>query len=409
VETDTKVAQRVPEALSDALEQRFNLVKDQFDQIDADADARITGWRYATDSAFELRAEFYRRFNQKPGTLIDDEPLDAYIYTAYGFDDQDRIICSAIFQSEDFPRIYDYYDYGDNYIDFAEFGYVWDTQTYRLSKVGRVVRSAEDRPLHYAEYSQEQGRKQLYFEGVQYDEAGRITRVSCVHQGYPEPLGDSLTEHIFEYDDHTLKRIVARGVARDAAPASPDYVMYEAPRPGDTPDSLFDAARSSLKSAIIEQLKGLDAAIREKGPFYNLIISYDAVADDGLLLLLNTEAQRQQWEQSTDDRSYGALQLDSLTGPQNAMLYAEIQHHPDDYARFLRENRRDEQWDRIRELLCAVARDLNDVDWSAHFQTTDDFIVFASDYEAMNDVEDDIRDCVPDSKLKLLRARGLID
>jgi hypothetical protein len=450
------MAKTVQDDLFDQLEARFNTAKDQFQQIDTNADMRIKHWRYAKDSVFELRVEYYRRFNTKAGKLVEDELLHELIYTAYGFDDQDRIICSAVFQSEDNPRIYTYYDYADDHIGFAEFGIVWDTQTYQLSKVGRLVKSSDDRPLHYADYAQAAGQKQRFFEEYHYDETGRITRISAVHQYRPaqftdeeqrwleyahhqqeqiarmflseeqasavlEPFDESLkklgssnydivNEDIFEYEGQTLKRIVQRAshTLKDGSQPQ-EYILYEAPRPGETADMLFDAARISLKAAIIDRLKQLDAAVRQKGPFYNLIVSYDAVADDGLLLTLNIQRQRALWEKSTDESGYDSLALDSVRLPQDAVPHIGIWDLPEDYARFLRDSRRDDQWERIRQLVCAVAKELNDHDWRAMFPITEDFIVIASDYEALEDIRDEIRACVPEAKLAILRARGLID
>src|SRR5262249_34672719 len=133
--------------------------------------------------------------------------------------------------------------------------------------------------------------------------------------------------------------------------------------------------------------------------------SYDAVADDGLLLTFGAEEQRAVWERETDERTYRSLIYHQLGWHSDSI---EIWELSGDYERFMRTRRRDRQWDEIRKLLNQVARDLNDVNWDEMLNTTDDFIMFAHDYEAMEDVEDEIRACVPEDKLRILRAKGLL-
>jgi hypothetical protein len=167
---------------------------------------------------------------------------------------------------------------------------------------------------------------------------------------------------------------------------------------------LTEAARTSLIGTVVEHISALDPAQRQ-ARFYCLVLSYDAVADDGLLLTLGEESLR-------DARVQGAPEYGS--GPYPPSLWhehtsIEIWQLPDDYARFLRDYRRENRWEAIRALVSRAARELNDYPWDGILNTTDDFIVYASDYEALEEPDDEIRACVPEHKLRMLREKGLLD
>ena len=182
-------------------------------------------------------------------------------------------------------------------------------------------------------------------------------------------------------------------------------LIYELPPEGETDELLTMVARQDLRQYVIERLKQLEAAERPQTPVYCLVLSYDAVADDGVSLRLGEFAQREAWAQETDEYNYRSLIFHSYMTDQ---VFIHISPLSDVYERWLRTYRRDHRWQDIRQLINQVARDLNDQDWGGIFDTTDDFIVFASDYEAMEDVHDEIRNCVPANKEQLLIAKGLL-
>lgn len=429
------MAENTREAQFNELQQRFASL--DYQRLDADADARITRWRYAEQSVFELRADYFRRFNANLGKLLDDEPVNAFMFYAYGYDAQDRIIYAARFQTEEMPRICTFFDYGDGHIDLAAYNITLHTDRYHLQKVGRLAQP--QKPLHYAEYVQAVGQGRHLFEAYHYDERGRIARISSFHSTHPRPLGEeaqrrwqdameqqrtmapmlgtedllekmmpqfdealshiqrpssSESEESYEYEGETLMRIVSGDNAD---------IIFEAPRAGETDESLFEAARASLRTTIMEHLLEFDK--RQQMRVYNLVLSYDAVADDGLLLVFGQESHRAAWERETDDHSYASLVFHNLAVPPEAI---EIWELPGDYARFLRDYRRNARWDDIRSLFVRIARDLNESDLTGILNTTDDFIVFPNDYEAMQSPEAEILACVPEDRLRILRVRGLL-
>lgn len=440
------------DALFKELAQRFNALKTGgYARLDAEADANIKRWRYATSPAFDLRVNSLRRFNQEPGVLVDEEPTDAYMFYAYGYDSADRVIYSADFQTEEVPRLCSFYSYTPEYIEVAGFAVQMLTENFYLQWVGRLVSKPNERPILYASYGDGQGGEARSVEVYHYDDKGRVARVVSTTITKPPSLMGEMgkgfekmmdqqrlmaqmfgtedqlpefekimrtalsqsrnyqIEETYEYDGDELKRIVTRTseVYADGTVApSRDYTIYEAPRPGETDEQLFGAARTSLHDAIIDHVIRFDPILRQNMSMYNLQLSYDAVADDALMIFFGTQKQREKWEATTDERTYQNLVFSASVWDE---AYTTLSDLPEDYARFLRKFRHEERWDDIRRLLVQVARDLNRYDWSKLLMTTDDFIVLADDYEAMEDIETVVKDCAPEEKIQILRAKGLLE
>lgn len=438
------------------LQTRFDSLKDAYQRLDSQADQHITRWRYALDSAFELSADHFRRSNTIPAALVDDELVNAPMFYAYGYDSQDRVVYSAVFQMEPDPRVSSFYEYQpDGTIELVEYGHELYTTHYHLVKVARLVHPLGEKPLRYAAQTQQEGRAIQFLETYHYDAQGRLARVTSTQHSVPRPwsnkaqqgwnkamdqqrtlarmlgtedklpqfeelVGNMLnhqvhieSEEIYEYKGDVLKRIVSR--SSDAAPGSQprERIIYEAPRAGETSESRFEAARLSLRAAVLDHIHQFDPHKREQTVYYNLVLSYDAVADEALSIELGTEMQRQAWEKETDEYSYESLVFHLLDWTYQSGG-VPLQHHivisvlPRDYERFLENSRREKAWDLVRDLLNRVARDLNDQNWEGILRTTDDFIVYASDYEALDPVNDEIVACVPRPKLKILRDKGLL-
>lgn len=439
-------------ALFKELAQRFKaLKKTGYARLDAEADANIKRWRYAERAAFDLQVDGLRRAGEEPGVFIDEEPTKAYSFHAYGYDSADRIIYSAEFQMEEVPRLCSFYSYTPDYIEAADFAVQIYTENFHLQRVARLVGKPGEPPTLYANYGDGQGGEANTVELYQYDDKGRMARIVSTTATTPPPLTgemgsrfenmmdqqrrmaqmlgtesqmpdfekivrtaltkgrDYQTEHIYEYDGDNLKRIISRSTEvygdGEAVPTQ-SHTLYEAPRPGETDEQLFEAARSSLHDAIIDHVVRFDPALRQQMPMYNLSISYDAVADDGLMIIFGTQKQREKWEATTDERNYHNLVFSASVYD---VEYTSLWELPEAYDRFLRNFRKKHRWDDIRKLLVQVARDLNRYDWSKLLITTDDFIVFADDHEAMEDIETVVIDCAPEEKIQILRAKGLLD
>lgn len=447
------MSEAIQERLYTELKTRFESLRDESDKgyqrLDEAADARIVRWRYAEQSAFELQADFFRRFNEKPGEMIDEEPISAHNYFAYGYDAQDRIVYAANFGIEELPLISTFYEHDEGYIEAAEYRREQWQEHYRLYEVSRLATQPPDaRPAHHARYGITGIHTLFSSETCHYDNTGRLMRISTSHRYGSQPLSGedrrrwqhgidqqrqigkmlgmeesaeqfidhlqnmmtippngSVQEEIYEYEGDVLKRIVSQQTVAMSDNETRTYqnFHYEARNPDETDEVLFEAARTSLRDSVIAHVAEFDAEDRQQTQVYCLSIAYDAVADDGLLLALGTEDQRKAWEQETDKYAHRLLLY------YNFDWIVELWDLPRDYQRFINEFRRDERWNEIRNLFVRVARDLNDHDWKGILNTTDDFIVFAKDYESHTDIAIDIRACIPEAKLHMLEEKGLLD
>lgn len=446
------MSEEFQERLYNELKTRFESLRDEGDKgyqrLDEEVDARIVRWRYAEQSAFELRADFFRRFNTKPGELVDEEPISAYNYYAYSYDSQDRIVYEANFGTEELPLTSTFYEHGEGFIEAAEYRREHYRENYTLSEVSRLVTQPPDaKPAYHAHYLDIASWTHFSFETYHYDDSGRLMRISASHQNYPQPLSGeaqqrwqhgidqqrqmgkmlgmeeaaeqfidhlqnmmtippngSVQEEIYEYEGDVLKHIVSHQTVAMSENETRTYhdIRYEPRNPDETDEVLFEVARVSLRDAVIAHANKFDEEDRQQTPVYCLSIAYDAVADDGLILALGTEAQRKAWGEETDEHTYRSLRY------YNFNPTVEFWDLPRDFQRFMNEFRRDERWDEIRDLHIRVARDLNDHDWTGILDTTDDFIVFANDYESHTDIAINIRACVPEAKLRILEDKGLL-
>lgn len=447
------MSENIQERLYNKLKTRFEGLSDEGDKgyqrLDEVADARIVRWRYAEQSAFELQDDFFRRFNTKPGELVDEEPISAMHYYAYGYDAQNRIVYAAQFHFEELPFISTFYEHGDGFIEAAEYRREHYREDYRLSEVSRFVMQQPDaKPAHHARYSTGGIRTAYSVESYHYDDAGRLSRIASASRYDPQPFNDeaqrlwqhgidqqrqmakwfgteeqteqfiaslqnavnvtpdeSSEEEIYEYEGDILKRIVSHhtSVTPDNETQTYDRIAYEIRNPDETDEALFEAARVSMRTQIIKSVMAFSQQDRLQRRIYNLSVSYDAVADDGFLLTLGMEDRRQVWEEITDSFTYMSLYYFDLEP------HRDVWDLPRDYQRFLDIYRYDQRWDEIRDLHIRVARDLNDYDWTGILNTTDDFIVFAHDHERLEDIHDCIRACVPEAKVRILEEKGLLD
>jgi len=432
-----------PDALFAELEARFDALKVTLNLLDAEAEANIVRWRYSVESAFELQADFYRRFNETPGTLLDDEPSEAYTFYAYGYDAQERIIYAALFQSEAEPRLCSFYSYGENVIEVAEFGIELYVGRYHLGKVGRLRLGMDERLQDYTACVAGEGRANFLFEGYHYDERGRLARVVMINQARPRPLSAEAqsrwdhaldqqrqmakmlgteeqwsaqfepmvnqavfqatnyrTETIYQYDGDTLKSIITEDPDR----LNP-RVVYEPPREGETDEQVRKAARASLRVEVLHQILQIDVETRQETRWCNLEVYFDAVAGDSMLLTLVPEVVQQEWERVTLERSYRSFVWE--IGADKRFIQVSFSP-PREYERFIQRARLDDKWDEIRMVVYAAARDLNTENWDGLLNVTDDFIVFGNDY-LTEDPHEEIRASVPEDKLRILRAKGLIE
>ncbi len=425
------------------LELAFQGYADQYDQLDAANEQRITYWRYATRPAFDLRYDYLRRSDVAPGVLAEVELVAESVYYAYGFDAQDRIVNESFFSVEDFPQSCIFYTYPEGHTDLVQFERQPFSEGYTLTRVGRLLHPDSAQPLIFAEYAVDlMGSQNRTLESYTFDAAGRPVLITIAKQSdvridttklsgintdgigislstpanpqgiqifapMPKsvknqiPLGnfESVIHAVYEYEGDRLLRIVERDPDGTLQPR----VLYKAPHPDDTEQSLYESAYVSLRQAILDQIRTFEPNDEDRRMFC-IVIDYDTVAGDNLGIALLPQSQRTQWEQEADPRSYNALNFLTFEGAYLFSIFmpSEASHS------YIHAMRREDRWDDIRTLINHVARDLNDFDWTPYFEPADDFIVFALDPQFFFDVTKDILGCIPNATADLLRERGYL-
>jgi hypothetical protein len=382
------------EAWREALQARFTALQDAYQQLDAEADAQIVRWRYATKSAFDLRVDYHRRFNEKIGTLLDDEPAYERHYYAYGYDTQDRVVYAAFFYTEEMPRGAHYYRYGKHWIEEVVFHLVHHTEDYRLSQVARLEQDTDGKPVRYTAYNV-YSTPAFGGELYTYDAENRLARVDAFWQE-SEQIARSEYSYLYEYEGDTLKRIYM-------PTPDGDRLCYAQPNPDGTYDMLFEAARLNLYAYVLCFLRQQQISRR----IYMLELYFDAVAGDNLSLVVGGQTQRKEWLRYTDNRTYRDL-IDAIDARVEGNFLILPSPLPASYDRFVRVMRYADNWEAIRTLHYQVAQALNRADWEGILNITDDFIVYASDYLTMQSpsLHAQLHASVPPDKLQKLRAKG---
>jgi hypothetical protein len=183
------------------------------------------------------------------------------------------------------------------------------------------------------------------------------------------------------------------------------YPIYWNPASGETIESLF----KSMHKRLLDLIPKAVAKAKIKEPAYCLAIAYDAENDElPPILGVGLEKERQHWI-ATEGK-------DAKARIWNPAEYARYEDGtldidgPDlerDSERFLQMVLMKEALHIPQKLLNTVAADLNKRNWKGILNTTDDFVVFATDLEG-DDLKKNIKDGVPEKKRKLLKSRRLV-
>jgi hypothetical protein len=175
---------------------------------------------------------------------------------------------------------------------------------------------------------------------------------------------------------------------------------------GLTLQSLSDEIRKSLASAVIKTA----SRARIKDAVYCLVLAYDGEGN-GIFPVeigFGLEVERQEW-----------LSKHGPTARQKIWNPAEFKHYGKKPTQ-LRDKRLDKLSSMLnqelerrgsdapaRRLVNEVAAKLGKADWSGRLNTTDDFVVYAVDFE-LGDLKKNLKFSVPGERLKKLKAAKLL-
>ncbi len=431
-------------ALFLALRDRYHTLTTDFDLLHAAVRAEISHWRYALGTAFELRADYAYRYDEheeKPGPFQSTEPGAAQVYHSYGLDAQGRIVYDATYRGETAPRSLRLYRYdGDviecargtlrtsvrgslprfsslamlihhngrpaHYVSYADDWYTVTTEHeyYHYDTLGRMVgirthllnwpyrASAAEDWERYVEGMVETRRREAVAAGVPFDDdMAHMYRAMLARGSHMLPI-DHWIDEMYTYDGDRLARIDAYAAADGTS-----RVVYEALRPGENEYALFEAARVSLRSAVL-------AYLRENPPDETLDVlslEYCGSYPDALEFMFGAARQRPRSKHRTTEPRYYRF----TTGDYVRMAAPM----PEDCARFIRWMRRERNAGAVARLMNRVAFDLNQVDWFGILDSADDLVVIARNYDAEPDMKAVVGACLPDDKLAMLRDKGVIE
>ncbi|MDX2139725.1 MAG: hypothetical protein SF123_16690 [Chloroflexota bacterium] len=388
------------------LRDRHTAFAQRFRSLDEESDRQIVRWRYALSSAFDLRADYFRRINTRQAVPFSTEPVSSPHYFAYGYDAQDRIIYIASFALQELPVSAAFILYAPNHVDLLEYSPM-GSNAHLLGRVGRLITADDGKPRHYAEIAYTvMGEASTTYERYGYDDSGRLSHIHEArhHSPFMSLRYTYVADLLYRYEGDRLKHITTR-FRSSTLDSTYNSITYQAHTRNENDATLFAAVRQSLKTAITEHVRQYIAQ-RTSEKVYCLVMSYDAVVDDGILVTLGYQKDRQHWEKDHYEYSYRALRFDAPVPSDSHFTMSDL---PPDFVRFMLQMREEERYQTIRTLFNQVARDLNEVDWQGILDVTDDFIVFANDYEALEDTHDEIYNCVPEDKIRMLVASGLLD
>ncbi|WP_327001293.1 hypothetical protein OHA72_40065 [Dactylosporangium sp. NBC_01737] len=381
------------------LDTRFQGLAGEYASRRSAAHDAVVRWDWYSHDAFDLRPLHYERDLRKPGRPLAERPPLDRDHCRIGFDAADRPVAfleySGFLHGRLYYETYRDHDAGAGLVEQAHF-YADGTPIYlhRYRFEAGRIRSATTVARHGGGY-----------EAYRYT-GPHVTWIWVYHGSATGTPGRRLepvrpfTSISAEHDADGLRRLeVHSGDAAD--------LRYERPPPAFTVDEACRAVHREL----VRTIPATVAALAADGAAYCVVLAYASANPLDVLVHVGLDADRRTllaqgsgdavW--NPDDLAAEAqADLDAvadtarLLGQELALIDAEDVGGP-----------RPRGSERARRLFCAVAADLNTLDWTGSLPPTDDFVVYAVDVE-LADLERNLPACLPPDRLALLRDRGLL-
>ncbi|MBF9127654.1 hypothetical protein I0C86_01375 [Plantactinospora sp. S1510] len=427
------VPETSPPALSD-LDARFARLREEYDHRRQTAHALVRRWEWYSAEAYDLRPLWYERDLSRPGRRLAGRPPPDRDHHRIGFDSDGRPVVLEEYSGDLDGTLY------------------YETFRDHLAGPGRVTAAhfrAGGEPIYLHEYRFEAERigsaTTVATRGGGCEEYGytddRVTRIVAYHakradkpDGRLRPLAPYQTIHA-RYDDAGLSRLEVAW----AGPAEPrTELRYERPPAGFTLDEAVETVRREL----VRQVPAVLRAMAIDEPVYAVALGYLAADPIGVSVHVGFESDRYDWlvaqaEDEAEDDTFvlwnpcdlrGLAPVDFYEAAETARLLrqeltladadADADVDADADADVDADSDADADSDvdgpatsgvneRGRRLLCAAAAELNTQDWAGIVPVSNDFVVYAADWE-MVDFERNLPECVPAAWLALLRDRDLL-
>lgn len=382
-------------ALGDLVERRLELRRA--------CENAVIQWRWARASSDLQRVQpLYReRYDRPAPKLLEAAPAVPEDEEEYGFDAAGDIVVARVwagperFQEELRIRC-----------DDTVVGYRW-ADTGEPDEVN-VARFADGRLRSYVAVWPAADKDSLHGWSVErYEYEGDL--VTEIHEesdvtflGQPERETNLIRA---SYD--ALGRVLELRQHGDGG----EKVLYRARGHGPSPETLY----RHVEDRLVESVPKVVGEHAEQERIYCLVLHYHEAWPLPPRIGLGLERERQQWIDSIDDAQElkwtvwnpaefsgyrdGTVNWDlTAIDPALARALAAIPQETDDP---------DDAADRGRATLNRAARRLQQLDWRLIAPVTDDFVVFAVDYE-LTHLEENLRHSVPAALRKALSSRALV-
>lgn len=407
--------------LSD-LDARFARLREEYDHRRQAAHAAVVRWEWYGRDAYDLRPLWYERDLSRPGRRLAERPPLDRNHHRIGFDCRDRPVVV------------------EEYSGFLGGKLYYETFRDHPDDGGPVTAAhfyAGGGPIYLHEYRFEAGRIRSAWTVAtrgggheEYEYTGdRVTGVATYHAERPGNSGGRLAplapyQKIHAgYDDAGLSRLEIAW----AGPGEPQVELkYERPPAGFTLDDAIETVRRELVRQVPAVLRAM--AIDES--VYSVALGYLPEDPIGVTVHVGYESDRYDWllAQAEDDAEDDTSLLWSpcdLRG-QEPVDFGEVAQT----ARLLRQelalaDAEDDTGsgsagsvdaegpeasgvnERGRRMLCAAAAELNARDWTGIVPVSNDFVVYAVDWQ-MVDLDRNLRECISPAQVALFRDRGLL-
>jgi hypothetical protein len=378
------------------LHARLARLAEEYQARRAVAHALVKRWEWYTDEAFDLRPLSYERDLRGPGRRLARRPPAHTDHCRIGFDEDDRLVVCEEYNGFLAGALY-YQTFRDYHTDGAR---VYQSHYY-----------ADGRPIYLHEYRYEGGLiRAALMAGGQNREAeiyhytgDKVTRIDVIRaplaHGSPARRNPPVPVAAITagYDAHGITRleiehITGRGPATE--------LVYARPPSGFSLDDACGAIQLELLTSIPEAVRELE--IDE--PAYCVALAYMPGEPIRATLHVGVDRGRREWMAQLHATEGDTPWPEEVWSPGDMDYDCDIRlERIADLVRLVRQELTLADADeplaargsqRDRSLLCAVAAELNTRAWADVLPVTDDFLVYAVDYELI-DLDDNLRACMP--------------
>jgi hypothetical protein len=351
----------------------FKKAAREYKQRKRAAEAQVARWEWATNDDRSLEPLYFERNKFSRGKRLPGKPAVLREgCVAYGLDDRDRVIVERSYVPlGGRPAHYEtFYTYSKQAIEWIRYDYTSDRKVLAV----RRARLSGDR----IDSIQACGQYGASTERYIYDN-GNVVRIERDVHDFSHPIPDQQRWsdfYVITWD--ALGRVATIG--QSAPGTSRVSTVFKRPAKGETLADIL----AVLEHRLVAHIRAAAVALRLKQPAYALVLAYDGEGNDMLppSIGVGLARERDKWLSSVPDE--GAW---LLWNPAEFKHYARGPLQLEDKQLLSLCTKANQQiamkdkWKAGRDLLDRVSARLRALPWNSLMPVTDDFVVYAVDYE----------------------------